>query len=53
MVEVRAASGVVARKRGVRAILDVSTVAYSDRGMDVTRELVEELNRRFEKAGGK
>ena len=53
MVEVRAASEAVARKRGARAILDASTVAYSDRGMDVTRELVEELNRRFEKAGGK
>jgi outer membrane protein len=53
MVEVRAVSGEVARKRGVRVILDASTVAYSDKGMDVTRELVEELNRRFEKAGGK
>jgi Skp family chaperone for outer membrane proteins len=53
MVEVRAASEAVARKRGVRAVIDASSVAYSEKGMDVTRELVEELNRRFEKAGGK
>lgn len=53
MVEVRAAAESVAKTRGARVILDASSVAYSDRGIDVTRELVEELNRRFEKAGGK
>lgn len=53
MREVRAAAEAVAKKRGARVVLDVSSVAYSDRVLDVTRELTEELNGRFEKAGGK
>ena len=53
MAEIRAAADAVAKRRGVRVILDSSAVAYSGMGMDVTRELVEELNRRFAKAGGK
>lgn len=53
MVEVRAVAESVAKRRGARVILDSSTVAYSEKGMDATRELVEELNRRYDKAGGK
>lgn len=53
MVEIRAVAEAVAKRRGARVIIDSSTVAYSDKGMDATRELVEELNRRYDKAGGK
>lgn len=52
MDEVRAAAATVARGRGVRVIVDSSMVAYSDAGMDATRDIVEELNRRFDKPGG-
>lgn len=52
MDELRAAAGAFARRRGIRVIVDSSAVAYSGEGMDMTREVVEELNRRLDKEGG-
>ena len=52
MGELRAAAGAFARRRGIRVIVDSSAVAYAGEGMDMTREVVEELNRRLDKKGG-
>jgi len=52
MGELRAAAGAFARRRGIRVIVDSSAVAYAGEGIDMTREVVEELNRRLDKKGG-
>lgn len=46
MADIQAASEAVAKRRGIKMILDTSIVAYSAKSMDVTKELVAELNRR-------
>lgn len=52
MTEIRGAAEAVARKKGIPVVLDASTTAYHEKGLDMTAEIVEELNRRFDKAGG-
>jgi Skp family chaperone for outer membrane proteins len=48
MADVRVAAEAVARRRGLTLILDGSTAAYRAKELEVTNEVVEELNRRCE-----
>jgi Skp family chaperone for outer membrane proteins len=53
MNDVRVAAEAVAQRRQIKIILDTSAVAYSAKGLEVTREVIDELNRRFDKEHGK
>jgi Skp family chaperone for outer membrane proteins len=58
MTDVRAVAESIAAKSGVKVILDSSAVAYNTESLDLTGEMIKELNRRFknqqkkEAAGG-
>ncbi len=49
MSDVRVVAGVVAQKRQIKIILDTSAVVYGAKGLEVTREVIDELNRRCDK----
>ena len=49
MDDVKSAAETVAKKHGISIILDRSTIAYSANRLDVTKEVIAELNRRYEK----
>lgn len=49
MNDVRVAAGAVGQRRQLKIILDTSSVVYSAKGVEVTREIIEELNSRFGK----
>jgi len=49
MNDVRVAAGAVAQRRQIKIILDTSAVVYGAKGLEVTREVIEELNRHFDK----
>lgn len=48
MDEVRVAAEAVAKRRRLGLILDSATAPYSAKSLDVTGEVVDELNRRFQ-----
>ncbi|MCX6339548.1 MAG: OmpH family outer membrane protein [Candidatus Aureabacteria bacterium] len=50
MNDVRVAAEAVAQRRHIKIILDTSAVVYGAKGLEVTREVIDELNRRFDKA---
>jgi Skp family chaperone for outer membrane proteins len=50
MNDVRVAAEAVAQRRQIKIILDTSAVVYGAKGLEVTREVIDELNRRFDKA---
>lgn len=49
MGDVRAAAEAVAKRRGIEIVVDASAVVYGAKGLDATGEIIEELNRRFDK----
>jgi len=53
MNDVRVAAGTVAKRRQIKIVLDTSAVVYSAKGVDVTGEIIEELNSRFGKESAK
>jgi Skp family chaperone for outer membrane proteins len=53
MGDVRAAAEAVAKRRQIEIVLDASVVVYGTKGLDVTEEVIGELNRRFDKESGR
>jgi len=53
MADLRVAAETVARKRAVRIVFDSSAVAYAGKELDITAEVVAELNRVFDEESRK
>ncbi len=49
MADVQVAAEAVAKKHKVKVILDGSSVVYGEKSLDVTKDIIEELNRNFDK----
>ena len=53
MDDVKSAAEIVAKKSGITIILDKSTVAFSAKKLDVTKEIIAELNSGYKNKQGK
>ena len=49
MGDVRTAAETAAKRRQLKIVIDASAVVYGVKGLDATGEVIEELNRRFDK----